>query len=69
MRISSFNEFELPGAIPFLHAAFANKGGLACFVGLIPNKSFDAMIAREACDDTLAVLPRALRQIVGHADV
>src|SRR5690606_5591880 len=64
-----FDQFQLPGPLPFLDLAFADEGGVAGFVRLEPDEDGDAMLGGEAVEVTLAVLVDPLDQIVGRAGV
>src|SRR5260221_3424032 len=68
-RIHSFDRFELPCAIPFLHLTLADRGLLPCVMLLIPDQCLDAIAFRKTRKHSSFMHPNALDEIVGHPDV
>lgn len=64
-----FDEAELPGAAPFLDAAFAGEGVVAGGVGFGPDEPLAAVLLRVAVEGSVAVLEGADLEVVGVADV
>ena len=54
-----FDEAELPGAAPFLDAAFAGEGVVAGGVGFGPDEQLAAVFLRVAVEGSVAVLEGA----------
>jgi hypothetical protein len=60
---------KLPRTIPFLHLTFTNERFCPRIVRLVPDQVLHAVVAGEASDDSVFVLPRALQQVVSRPDV
>jgi hypothetical protein len=68
-RVYLLDELELPGAIPLLHLPFPNEGGFANLMQLVPDERRHGVLACEAGNRASLMLPHALLNVVGHADV
>jgi|GEM_PF-3881694 len=69
IRVSLFNQPDLPGAFPFLDAALSLKSRLARLVNFNPYKHFAIILCREAAHHVLAMLPCAPVYVVRHAGI
>jgi hypothetical protein len=63
------DEADLPGAGPVLHGCLALDRVADVGEVLVPDEALEAVLPGEALDQTLAVLPRAVGQVVRHAAV
>ena len=63
------DEVDFPGAAPFLEPALAGDGGFHGGVGLVPDEAVYAVLPGEAVHEVVPVLPYALNEVGGDADV
>jgi hypothetical protein len=67
--ILSFNQVELPGAIPFLQLPLSHQGQPSRFMLLEPYQHLHAVRLGEARNRSGPMLPNPADEVVGHADV
>src|SRR5215208_5065793 len=60
---------QLPNTLPLLHLEFAQTSLVQVVVSRIPDEQLAPIFPREAADETVAVLPRALHEIARDPDV
>src|SRR6476661_2068237 len=69
IRISLFNQLQLPSALPFLEACLAINRVTDLAELLEMDKHLHVISFREAWDHSRPVLPNAARKIVSYADI
>lgn len=67
--IGLLDQPDLPGALPFLELLFAADGVFGAAMFFIPDETMDAVSPGEAFCHALAMLPDALGEAAGDADI
>jgi len=68
-RIDFFDQPQLPVAVPFFQGFLAGDRTFHGVVLFVPDECLDVVLGGESLDDSFAVLPDALNQVGGDADI